>query len=306
MVDTTVSSILSDVEGIRVGHYTDADARTGLTVIVFDDLALTAAEVRGAAPGSLNLAMLQPGMTSQRVDAILLTGGSSYGLGASDGVMHALKDAGRGIPFGSTVVPLVAGAVIFDLGVGEVAFPDAVNAREAFATAGPLSTIASGRVGVGTGARLGSIGGLDHARSGGFGVAQIRLSLGTITAMAVVNALGATVEETTGGGGEDPRLTYLNRLGFIEAPNEGQNTTLMAIVTDIPCTHQVLGRCCVAAHDALARTIVPAHTAFDGDIAFASTTKTGEIDRDSGLALTLASELVMEQALRNAATIPEL
>ncbi|MGC4193224.1 MAG: P1 family peptidase, partial [Thermomicrobiales bacterium] len=152
----TIQAIPNDVPGVQVGHYTDEEALTGATVILFDDLAPTAVEVRGAAPGSLNTAMLEPGMAAQRVDAIVLTGGSSFGLRTADGVMDALKDRGRGIPFGSMTVPLVAGAVIFDLMNGSPISPDAAAGRTALEAAEPLSQLASEHVGVGTGAGVGT------------------------------------------------------------------------------------------------------------------------------------------------------
>jgi L-aminopeptidase/D-esterase-like protein len=297
-----VDSIPQDVPGVRVGHYTDGENLTGTTVILFDDLALTAVEVRGSAPGSLNTAMLEPGMAAQHVDAIVLTGGSSYGLRAADGVMDGLKERGRGVPFGGTVVPLVAGAVIFDLMAGEPVAPSVDAGRAAFEAAAPLSTVTSGHVGVGTGARLGWIAGPDRHRRGGFGVAQVQLGFGSVTAFVALNALGTTAAETIERGEPDPRHRFIGQVGSVSVP-EGQNTTLISLVTDIPCTHHLLMRCCVAAHDALARVIVPAHTVADGDIAFASSLHEGPIDREHGMALTFASELATEAALRNAAAL---
>lgn len=297
----TIRSTPHDVDGVQVGHVTNEHARTGATVIAFDRLALTAVEVRGAAPGSLNTAMLEPGMAAQRLDALVLTGGSAFGLRTADGVMDALQERGRGLPFGGTTVPLVAGAVIFDLMTGDPVAPSVSDGRAALDAAQPLSHLTSGRFGVGTGARLGGIGGPERIRRGGFGVAQVELGFGSVTAFVVVNALGPTVAETLGRGEVDPRITFIERVESAEVPS-GQNTTLMALVTDIPCPHDILMRCCVAAHDALARVIVPAHTVADGDIAFASTLREGTIDQAHGMALTFACELAIEAALRNATT----
>jgi len=298
----TIRPVPQDVEGVQVGHYTDPDALTGTTVVLFEKLTLTASEVRGAAPGSLNTAMLEPGMAAQHVDALVLTGGSAFGLRAADGVMEALKERGRGLVFGGTVVPLVAGAVIFDLMAGEPVAPDAASGRAALEAAVPLSHLASGHVGVGTGARLGGIAGPDGFRRGGFGVAQVDLGFGSVTALVALNALGTTAAETIERGEQDPRHRFIEHVAAMSVP-EGQHTTLMALVTDIPCPHDTLLRCCVAAHDALARVIVPAHTIADGDIAFASTTREGTIGREQSMALTFASELATEAALRNAAAL---
>lgn len=300
----TVSSTLKDVNGVRVGHDTDARGLTGSTVILFDEMALTAAEVRGAAPGSRDIAMLQPGMSNRRADAILLSGGSAYGLRAADGVMQVLRDRRRGVAIADVTVPLVPAAVIFDLAVGEVVFPDADAGRRAVENARPLSRIERGRIGAGTGARLGMILGGERARAGGFGVAQVQLQAGTVTAFAVVNALGVLVGESFGAAGADPRSAFIDAIDSIDLVPEGQSTTLMSVVTDIGCGYDILLRCCVSAHDALARTIVPAHTAADGDIAFASTTREETITREHAMMLTLATELAMEMAIRNAASIP--
>ncbi|MGC4191855.1 MAG: P1 family peptidase, partial [Thermomicrobiales bacterium] len=161
---------------------------------------------------------------------------------------------------------------------------------------------ASEHVGVGTGAGVGTADGPGRRRRGGFGVAQVQLAFGSVTAFVALNALGTTFTETVDRGHPDPRVAFIGQLETASVP-EGQNTTLMALVTDIPCPHDTLIRCCVAAHDALARVIVPAHTIADGDIAFASTLRTGELDRERGMALTFASELATEAALRNAAAL---
>ncbi|MGI8486184.1 MAG: P1 family peptidase [Thermomicrobiales bacterium] len=302
----TVSSILKDVAGVRIGHDTDAIGLTGSTVILFDEMALTAAEVRGAAPGSRDIAMLQPGMSNRRADAILLTGGSAYGLRAADGVMQALREQGRGVALAGVTVPLVPAAVIFDLAVGDAVFPDADAGRRATENARPLSRLESGRIGAGTGAHLGMILGVEHARAGGFGIAQVQFEAGTVTAFAVVNALGVLVDGPLGAAGADPRSAFIDAVDEIDLVPEGQSTTLMAVVIDSACGYDTLMRCCVAAHDALARTIVPAHTAADGDIAFATTLHEGSITREHAMMLTLATELAMEMAIRNAASIPEI
>jgi L-aminopeptidase/D-esterase-like protein len=152
--------------------------------------------------------------------------------------------------------------------------------------------MATGRVGVGTGARWGAINGPANARDGAFAAAQIDVSGGTVTAVAVVNAFGVLASE------EDPRPAALERDTI--APF-GQSTTLMSVVIDIPCDHQTLTRLCVAAHDALVRVIRPAHTHVDGDVAFASTTVEGQLPAGTLLPLIIATELAMEEALRRAA-----
>lgn len=293
MVEAT--AILRDVEGVSVGHTTDAPAKTGCTVIAFDKPMLTAAEVRGAAPGTRELDLLAPGRTVQRADAILLTGGSAFGLRAADGVMQALRNLERGVPTPAIPVPIVPTAVIFDLANVHPEVPGVDDGATAFRTAVPLSQIETGSVGVGSGARWGGILGPDKMHAGGFGAAQIEVLNGTVTAFCVVNAFGVVAPE------QDPRPLALEVT--MSAPPLGQNTTLICVVTDITCTHDVLTRLCIAAHDALARVIWPSHTVVDGDVAFASTTNDGNARPETILPLTLATELAVEKSLRVAAGV---
>lgn len=290
MVNATVT--LRDVTGVSIGHTTDVVAQTGCTVIAFDQPALTAAEVRGAAPGTREIDLLAPGRAVQRADAIVLTGGSAFGLRAADGVMQALANLGRGFPTPAIPVPIVPAAVIFDLATGQPEIPSADDGATAFRTAMPFSSAEAGHVGVGTGATSGGILGLGQARPGGFGMAQIEILGGTVTAMVVVNAFGDADPD------EDPRPSMLENLGNVDF--FGQNTSLMTVVTDIPCAHETLTRMCVAAHDALARVIVPSHTIMDGDIAFASTVNEGAMDPTMVLPVTIATELAVETAIRSA------
>lgn len=294
MVEGTTS--IRDVPGLSVGHTTDTVARTGCTVIAFDAPALTAAEVRGAAPGTRELDLLAPGRTVQRADAILLTGGSAFGLRAADGVMQALANLGRGFSTTAMPVPIVPAAVIFDLATGQPEIPTPDDGATAFRTAMPLSQAETGQVGAGTGATRDSLLGPEDTKPGGFGMAQVAVAGGTVTAMVVLNAFGVVLPE------EDPRPMALDALAGMNP--FGQNTTLMAIVTDVACSHDTLTRMCVAAHDALARVVWPAHTIADGDVAFASTIGEGPVDPGIVLSLTIATELAVESAIRAGATHP--
>lgn len=290
MVDATTTP--RDVAGLSVGHTTDVIAKTGCTVIAFDAPALTAAEVRGAAPGTRELDLLAPGRTVQRADAILLTGGSAFGLRAADGVMQALANLGRGFPTPTIPVPIVPAAVIFDLATGQPEIPTPDDGATAFRTAMPLSQVETGRVGAGTGATRDTILGPEGAKPGGFGIAQIDVAGGTVTAMVVVNAFGVVDPD------HDPRPLALDALAG--ANPFGQNTSLISVVTDVACGHDVLTRLCIAAHDALARVVWPAHTIADGDVAFASTLHDGPTDPGTVLPLTIATELAVEAAIRSA------
>lgn len=283
------STTIRDVAGVSIGHTTLAPAKTGCTCIVFDAPALTAAEVRGAAPGTRELDLLQPSRTVQRADAILLTGGSALGLRAADGVMTALANLGRGFSTPAIPVPIVPAAVIFDLANVQPEIPSSDDGALALRTAAPLSEVETGPVGAGTGAQWGKIAG--EPRDGGFYLAQVDVAGGTVTAAVVVNAMGMIDPEN------DPRRTAIEAMltGTL-----GQNTTLIAVISDVPCSHHTLTRMCIAAHDALARVVWPSHTIADGDVAFASTVDESHDDAHLTMPLCLATELAVEAALRRA------
>lgn len=281
--------VIKDIDGVAIGHTTLGPAKTGCTCIVFDEPALTAVEVRGAAPGTRELDLLQPGRTVQRADAILLTGGSAFGLRAADGVMTALANLGRGYSTPAIPVPIVPAAVIFDLANVTPEIPSADDGALALRTATPLSQTETGAFGAGTGAQWGKITGAP--RDGGFYLAQTDVAGGTVTAAVVVNAMGEIDPD------DDPRGPAVDALaqGMF-----GQNTTLISVITNVACSHDTLTRMCVSAHDALARVIWPSHTIADGDVAFASTLSESHDDAHLTLPLCLATELAVEAALRAA------
>lgn len=288
---------LQPVAGVRIGHWTDVDAVTGCTVLLFDAPALAAAEVRGAAPGTRELALLEPGRMVQRIDALLFTGGSAFGLTAADGVMRWLLDRGRGFPTSSIPVPIVPAAVIYDLAVGKPIAPGPDAGYAACEAAAALDVAEWGAVGAGTGATVGKLGGpAQSARAAGIGIGQIVLADGSVTACAVLNSLGDLDD-----GPLSHRIGQFSRAPARE-PGIGTQTALIAVVIDVACNHDALLRCCVAAHDAVARTVWPAHTAFDGDLALAVTLREGKRPEAAHeLRLTMAAGLAVEQALRHAA-----
>lgn len=279
--------------GFRIGHTTRSDDRTGVTVIVFDEPTLAAFEARGAAPGTRDTELLRPGTLGQHIDAIVLTGGSTFGLQTIDGVMRQLADDDRGEPFGGIRIPLAPGAVVFDLANGNPVPPTPDDGAAAVRSAQPIERVVRGRVGAGTGVRWGHLR-LEGPSPGGFGIGQVVLPEGTVTAIAVVNAMGSLIHTA-----EDPRAAFLQTPPTRFQP--GQNTTLVAVLTDIPVRHGDLVRLCIAAHDGLSNAIVPAHTMFDGDAAFAASTREGDIAPNDLLRLFVAAELAVEQAIRDAA-----
>jgi L-aminopeptidase/D-esterase-like protein len=292
-----------DIPGVAIGHATDHDARTGCTVILFERPALTAVEVRGAAPGTRELDLLSPGRMVQRADAILLTGGAAFGLGAADGVVRALAEAGRGFPTAAGPVPIVPAAVIFDLAVGIAHAPDAAFGLTALENAGSITASAEGPVGAGCGASWGTILGAEYRRQGGIGLAQQSVGPDLVTAIAVVNAWGVVrprVDTSV-----DPRMEFLET-GITSSRDHlapGTATTLIVVVTTVACNHDALIRCCVAAHDGMSRVVVPAHTLVDGDVAFAAAMNEGPITPNDLMRLTLATELAVESAIVRATMV---
>lgn len=293
------SAPLRDVPGLAIGHSTNLAARTGCTVIRFDRPALTAVEVRGAAPGTRELDLLGPGRTVQRADAIVLTGGSAFGLAVADGAMHALANDGRGFPTSAGPVPIVPAAVIYDLAEGEPVAPTATHGEAAYRSASALPNVMQGCVGAGTGATVGKILGPSFRQSGGLGIAQRFIGKHSVTAIAVLNAFGVPMTGAEAAG--DPRAGMLK--ADASNPPFGESTTLVAVVTTMSCDHGALTRACISAHDALARAVVPAHTMVDGDVVFASTLSESAIAPQNPMALTMAVEFSVEAAIRRAAML---
>ncbi|HEX9611876.1 MAG TPA: P1 family peptidase [Gemmatimonadales bacterium] len=283
MIDTPAPPNLAAVRGLTVGHYTDPEAGTGCTVILAPEGGMRASvAVRGRATGTRELDALDPGHLVGHVDAILLTGGSAYGLGAADGVVRWLRERGRGLPVHPAgVVPIVPTAVVFDLGNtgATVRWPTPDDAARACDAAS--ADILEGSVGAGTGATVGKARGIAGAMKGGVGTWAVRAGEIVLGALVVVNAVGdvrdASGNILAGGRGSDGRvvdgLRYLAEggapFGAAAAP---RNTTLAVVATNATLSKLELRALAHAASDALARRITPYGTLFDGDVVFAAST----------------------------------
>jgi L-aminopeptidase/D-esterase-like protein len=247
--------------GVSVGHWTDPVGRTGCTVILAPDGAAAGVDVRGGAPGTLGTDALRPGRLVERAHAILLTGGSAFGLDAGGGVLRYLEERGVGHPIGGARVPVVAGAVIFDLLTGDPrARPDAAAGYAACLAA--TGQPAVGAVGAGTGATVAKAGG-GPPRPGGLGVASEPAGPATVAAVMVANSVGAIWD--------DERHEWVAPLAPGEGapgPVAGANTTIGVVITDAELTREQANRVAAVAHDGLARAVRPAHTRFDGDTIF--------------------------------------
>ena len=274
---------ITDVPGITVGHDTDLEAGTGCTVIVCERPAVGGVDARGGAPATRETDLLDPRNTVSEVHAVLLTGGSAYGLDAAGGVMRALETRGVGYNMQVARVPIVPAAALFDLGIGSASVrPDAEAGQRAAEAAG-AGPIARGTVGAGTGATLGKFGGPALALKGGLGSASATLAGGGVVgALVAVNALGDVYDPATGailagarhptGAGWlvelGPPLAYpFGTDGAALAP--GANTTIAVVATSLPLSKAEAGKVAQMAHDGLALAIRPAHTPFDGDAVFA-------------------------------------
>ncbi len=277
--------------GLRAGHWTDDRAQTGCTVVLFPDGTIASAEVRGGAPASREIDLLDPQRTVQRIDAALLTGGSAFGLAAADGVMRYCEERGIGFPTAAGPVPIVPTLAIFDLLAGES--PARPGPREGYAAceAALAGALPIGPVGAGTGATVGKWRGREHARRAGIGGALVADADSWVLALVVVNAFGDVVDASD----EQPRIPVARQ----PAPDVAfGNTTVGVVATNATLTK---GECLLVAqsgHDGMARALAPVHTTADGDALIAAAT--GEITRDVESIRSLAASAV-ERAIRSVA-----
>jgi len=292
--------------GVSIGHWTDSEAKTGCTVVLFDRPVLAAVDVRGGAPATRETDLLAPGRLVRRVDAILFTGGSAFGLAAATGVVEVLAADGRGFPTAAGPVPIVPAAALYDLGFGSPRAPGHAEGVAACQAAGPFAATTRGAVGAGTGATIGKIRGADRFRRGGVGLGHASWSGGTVAALVAVNAFGDLARSF--GGDErspatvatsDPREDVLASDDH-PTPETGTATTLGIVLVNTPCRHEDLVRCAVSAHDGFARSIVPCHTPFDGDLVFAVGLIEGDATPVDQFRLCVAAELATERAIADA------
>jgi L-aminopeptidase/D-esterase-like protein len=269
------------IPGVLVGHWTDERALTGCTAVLFPEGTRASGEVRGAAPATRDWELLAPERTVDRIDALMLSGGSAFGLAACDGAMRFCEETGRGLPTPAGVVPIVVGAAIFDIAVGDASVRPGPDEGYAACAAASAET-AVGRVGAGTGATVGKAAG--SPRPAGLGSATLREGDLVVSALAVVNAWGDAFVP----GSEPPPAPA-------PMPFSRGSTTLALVVTNAALTKLDCLRVAQAGHDGFARALEPAHTAFDGDAVVAAAT--GAVPGDVERVRTLAARVV-EAAIR--------
>lgn len=291
---------ITDVAGIEVGHDSDTRRPTGCTVVLARAGAVGGVDVRGAAPGTRETDLLTPGNLVQQVHAVLLAGGSAWGLDAAGGVMRWLEQQGIGLDTGHGLVPIVPAAVIFDLGVGDGRIrPDAEAGYRACAAAS-RDAPAQGNVGAGSGALVGKLLGQDRAMKGGVGTASVSANGVTVGALIVCNAVGDVLDPATGrllagARSADGRTLQDTRAALLQGLQArhalaGRNTTIGVIATDAALDKAQAQRLAQVAHDGLARSINPVHTQLDGDTLFALGTGASGRSADMLLLATLAAE----------------
>ncbi|HET9691278.1 MAG TPA: P1 family peptidase [Acidimicrobiales bacterium] len=276
--------------GVRIGHWSDPVGRTGVTAVVLPPGSTASGEVRGGAPGTREWALLDPHATVDRVDAVVLSGGSAFGLAACDGVVTHLAAEGRGWPTSAGPVPIVVGMVIFDLLVGDPAARPTAAAGAMAAGAAVEGWPATGAVGAGTGATVAKWRG-EPPTPAGLGAASLVDAGVTVACLVACNALGAIRDPVAGDPGMPPDGPEAAIAGA------GENTTVGVVLTDAAISKLDCALLARAAHDGLARAVEPVHTAFDGDafVAAATGTLSADVNR-----LRIVTTRVVEAAVRAA------
>ena len=286
--------------GFRVGHWTDTEAATGCTAILCPEGTTASAEVRGGAPASRELEVLSPQRTVSTVDAVLLTGGSAFGLAAADGVMRHCEERGRGVPTPGGRVPIVPALALFDLAVGSPSVrPGPEQGYAACVAAENAETVETGPIGAGTGARLGVWRGLANVRAGGVTEAAFTSGELVVSALVVVNAFGEIDRDGSALGAYAAAHTPQGT----DVPSLFTNTTIGLVATNARLDK--LGCLILAqgAHDGLGRALVPPHTRMDGDAFIAAATGAVKADVDTVRLLAVAA---VEKAIRSLPDRPGL
>ncbi len=299
---------ITDVPGIKVGHHTDKTAMTGCTVVLCESGAVAGVDVRGSAPGTRETDLLRPTNLVEKVQAVILSGGSAFGLDAAGGVMRFLEERGYGHETSVLRVPIVPAAIIFDLNVGDpFRRPGAEEGYQACLAASD-GVVAEGCVGAGTGATVGKVMGIQRAIKSGLGTASRQIAGGVVIgALVVVNAVGDVVDPWTGRLLAGPRDLERGKgfLSTIELLMGGQavrgkvlseNTTLGVVATNAALTKEQANKIAQMAQDGIARCIRPSHTMHDGDVIFALSLGSGRADVT--VVGAVAAELVAEAIVR--------
>ena len=311
------NNAITDVPGIRIGHWTDRKSGTGCTVVLCESARAVAVDSRGGAPGTRETDVLAGPNIVRNAHAVLLSGGSAFGLASADGVMRWCEEHGIGFPTRQRRIPIVSAAVLYDLGIGSpLAAPDA-DAGYTAASRAKGGRVLEGNVGAGTGASVAKLLGPARAIKGGLGTASVAGPRGLIVgAIVATNAGGLIIDPDNGelvagprddgGGFVSLAETLARRTAAMEAMLE--NTTLVCVATNATLAHHQVQRIAIHAHDGLARVVVPAHTFSDGDTAFVIAMGGVEPADDDpllvGMLAMRAVEVALLRSVRMAASVP--
>ncbi|WP_324193848.1 P1 family peptidase [Nocardia blacklockiae] len=286
------------IPGVRVGHWTDPVGRTGCTVVVLPEGTVASCEVRGGAPASRELDALHPDKSVVAVDAVVLTGGSAFGLAVADGVLRYLGEQGRGVPTPAGPVPIVPTLALFDLAAGDAAARPTADSGYAAARAVSGEQVLSGRIGAGTGAHTSQWRGPEQRRPGGLAYAERKYGDLVVGALCAVNAFG-DIDDGTGEITLDSFPLFDEIFDFTTART---HTTIGVVLTNARLDKTSCHLVAQGAHDGLARALTPPHTRFDGDGFVAAAT--GEVPAHVDIVRLLALATVTD-AIRSVATAPE-
>jgi L-aminopeptidase/D-esterase-like protein len=297
---------LTDIPGIRVGHASDLDGLTGCTAIICEAGAVAGVSVAGFASGGEEIDVLNPSHISPGIHAVCLAGGSAFGLEAASGIRYYLETKGVGFSFGRAKIPLVTGAILFDLGIGKASARPTREMGAAAAAAATAEAVQEGCVGAGTGATVGKALGMKNALKSGIGSFTVSLSGNVrVSALAAVNAFGDVIDPATGKIVAGARTTsdgfeFANAAELVKKRQArggaGENTTLVVVATNARLTKVEAAKLAQLAQHGMVRSISPVHTNFDGDIAFALST--GSESADFTALGVAAAEAVTASILR--------
>lgn len=301
------TNTLVDVPGFRVGHATNTEAITGCTVVICPPGTVGGVDVRGGAPGTRETDLLNPQNHVEEVSAVVLSGGSAFGLASAQGVVQYLEEREMGYRSGTGfIVPIVPAAILFDLRLGDPSVRPSAQMGYAACDAATTDAVEQGSVGAGTGAVCGAMRGVEYATKGGIGSASMEVVPGLwVGAMIAVNAVGDVLDESgqimAGVRDDDGHfigmLNALRAFAGQQAGNSGENTVIGVVATNANLSKAHVNKVAQMAHDGIARAINPAHTMYDGDTIFALAS--GEVPADPTLIGAFAAEATA-QAIRNA------
>jgi L-aminopeptidase/D-esterase-like protein len=297
---------ITDVQGIKVGHFTDSRRPTGCTVVLYEQGAVAGVDVRGSAPGTRETDLLKPTNLVDKVHAVVLSGGSAFGLETATGVMRYLEEHDAGFVTVAGKVPIVPAAILYDLNVGDARIRPNADAGYRACVNAKTGLVEEGSLGAGAGATVGKISG-GRPMKGGIGTSSIKLTNGLVVgAIVAVNCVGDVIDPRTGkivaGARTADGKAFLNIIDAYRAgrgaPSPGQNTTIGVVATNARFDKTQMTKIAEMSHDGLARAINPTHTPSDGDTIFALSTATSSVTPNLTAIGALAAEAVSEAILR--------